>query len=396
MGRLKSGQVVVYHARQYPSANFMLTVYSLRLFKWFGYYACAKSLFSFCIGDSWFGWGVLGCSIGLYRLVHWVVGYAVIPSTAMSIFHRENPDIFERQLVSLADKFAPHLRNESNKYFSYFPRCRQSLESMGAKELCMTTVDGVDIDGFHLPPSKMSKVSYDQPFAVVMLVANAEFYELDGLFSKDCAKYAANGFDVIMCNYRGTGRSGNQTGNYGWYRRAGLILDADAAVQYARDTLKIPLNRIFIMTRSLGGAVGTELAAIRSGINLCNARSFNTLSAAAEAVIGKKWGRRASLGIRLLGWDFDGLSNWKKASGYKWIESISNDSLLQSSILFNSFLQDDDVDVDSLNVLQMQPTRGDTHNRPLRPEEFAKRMEFLKNGAKFVESLKDPSDKKRL
>ena len=36
---------------------------------------------------------------------------------------------------------------------------------------------------------------------------------------------------------------------------------------------------IFIITRSLGGAVGTELAAIRSGINLCNTRSFNTLSA---------------------------------------------------------------------------------------------------------------------
>ena len=67
----------------------------------------------------------------------------------------------------------------------------------------MMTVDGVDVDGFHLPPSKMPKASFDQPFAVIMLVANAEFYELDGLFSKDCAKYASNGFDVIMCNYRG-------------------------------------------------------------------------------------------------------------------------------------------------------------------------------------------------
>ena len=82
-------------------------------------------------------------------------------------------------------------------------------------------------------------------------------------------------------------------------------MDADAALQYTRDTLKIPLNRIFIMTRSLGGAVGTELAAIRSGINLCNARSFNTLSAAAEAVMGKVWGPRASLGIRLVGISMD-------------------------------------------------------------------------------------------
>ena len=65
-----------------------------------------------------------------------------------------------------------------------------------------------------------------------MLVAGAGL-QLDGLFSKT-AQNMHQVFDVIMCNYRGSGRSGNQTGNYGWYRRAGLILDADAAVQYAR------------------------------------------------------------------------------------------------------------------------------------------------------------------
>ena len=64
-------------------------------------------------------------------------------------------------------------------------------------------------------------------------------------------------------------------------------------------------------------------------------------------------------------------------------------SIFASVIHFvQPFLQDDDVDADSLNVLQMQTTRGDTHNRPLRPEEYAKRIEFLKNGVKFVESLK--------
>ena len=32
-----------------------------------------------------------------------------------------NQDFFEEQLVKIADKYAPHLRRESDKYFSYFP-----------------------------------------------------------------------------------------------------------------------------------------------------------------------------------------------------------------------------------------------------------------------------------
>ena len=379
--------MTVYYAKEYPSYKYMLTIYSLRFLKWFGYYACVNSIYSFCRGQSSFSLGFLGCSIGIYRFIHWAVGYIVVPSTSLSIFHKTNQDIFERQLVKIADKYAPHLRRDSEKYFSHFPRCRQSLRNMGGKEITLFSIDGVDINGFHVPPSPLSKVKHDKPMAIIMLVANAEFFELDGLFSKDCAKYARQGFDVIMINYRGAGKSGNQVGNYGWYRRCGLILDADVAIQYARDTLQISLERMFLITRSLGGAVGTEIAAIRSGINLCNARSFHTLSDAAECVIGKTWGSKASLGIRLLGWDFDGLSNWKSTTGYKWIESISNDSLLQSSILFNAINGADGVDMDSLNVLQMKPTNGDTHNRPLTPYEFGKRMEFLDKGVKYVKAL---------
>ena len=390
---MSEARMTTYQATEYPSYKYVFTIYSLRFLKWFGYYACVNSIYSFCVGKSYFSLGFIGCSIGLYRFIHWIVGYAVVPSTTMSIFQRTNQDFFEEQLVKIADKYAPHLRRESDKYFSYFPRARQNLRNMGGTELTMMTIDGVDINGFHIPPSPLAKKTFDKPMAVIMLVANAEFYEIDGISSQDCAKYARQGFDVIMCNYRGTGKSGTIAGNYGWYRRCGLILDADAAIQYTRDTLKIPIERMFIITRSLGGAVGTEIASIRSGINLCNARSFDTLSKAAECVLGKKWGPKAALGIRLLGWDFDGLNNWKQINGYKWIESISNDSLLQSSILFNSFHRDDDIDMDTLNVLQMKPTRGDTHNRPLTSYEFGKRMEFLLEGVKYVNDSDGKKDK---
>ena len=71
------------------------------------------------------------------------------------------------------------------------------------------TADG-DVDGFHLFIfHQNAKVSYDQPIAIIMLVANAEFYELDGLFSKDHANMQPMD-SMIMCNYRGTGRSGNR------------------------------------------------------------------------------------------------------------------------------------------------------------------------------------------
>ena len=92
---------------------------------------------------------------------------------------------------------------------------------MGGTELTMMTIDGVDINGFHIPPSPLANKTFDKPMAVIMLVANAEFYEIDGISSQDCAKYARQGFDVIMCNYRGTGKSGTIAGNYGWYRRCG-------------------------------------------------------------------------------------------------------------------------------------------------------------------------------
>ncbi len=63
------------------------------------------------------------------------------------------------------------------------------------------------------------------------------------------------GVSTLMVDYRGYGRSEGRPSEEGLYR------DADAALKHLREARGIPLDRIVIFGKSLGGAVAIDLAA---------------------------------------------------------------------------------------------------------------------------------------
>lgn len=77
---------------------------------------------------------------------------------------------------------------------------------------------------------------------------------------------------VVAFDYRGAGES------VGIPNSDRLILDGDSVYQCLSDHLKIPEKHIHIFGRSLGGAVGTEVAALHpEGGRVVNALSFTNL-----------------------------------------------------------------------------------------------------------------------
>ena len=67
--------------------------------------------------------------------------------------------------------------------------------------------------------------------------------------------YDRLGVNVFMVSYRGYGRS------EGSPEEAGLKLDAEAVISHVSKMIEIDTTQILILGRSLGGAVGTYIAA---------------------------------------------------------------------------------------------------------------------------------------
>ena len=375
-------------ANEFPAFGVRLVVYTGTLLKWIGYGAGLGSLFFFAKGESAYMWLsiIYSFSAGLYRCAHWLGGDPLVPSSIFSLFDKErepHQSWLHQKLVWLVDRYQPGVRSQAEQMLMNLTVGRKRLEAMGGDSVALTTADGAVIDGMYFAPTEES-VQDKEPCSMVVLRANGEFYELDGFggAKSDGYNYSRKGFHVILINYRGVGRS--DLG--GWASRMGLTLDADAAVQFSMQVLKVPLHRTFFMTRSLGGAVGTEVASYRPEINLCNNRSFNTFSNAAEGVIGEQFGKYAAKAVSYLFWDYDSVSNWKRIKGYKWIEYIENDTMLcNKSLLVRSLVEDKTVDKKSLNVLKMAPTRGDTHNRPMTSAEESARWKFFQKAFTFMD-----------
>lgn len=386
-----------YEATEYTHFSVRLTVYTGALLKWVGYGSCVGSVNYFVRGESGWGWLLfLSCSISLYRIAHWIGGMPLVPSSLMSLFdprRTSSQTFFERQVIKVVNRYAPGIEKQGKQCAEVCAKGIANLEQLGAKELNLTAVDGTVLHAMYVAPSKHVKHAdasvfspSQPPMVMIVLNANGEFFEHDGLYNEhsDALRYGQRGFHVILMNYRGVGKSGLG----GWTSRTGLLLDADAAVQFALYVLKAPEHRIFFKTRSLGGAVGTEAASFRPKLNVCNARSFSTFSAAARGVIGPKFGKYAAWAVSFLFWDYDSVRNWKLVGGFKWVEYIPQDTMLcPESILYYALSEDDSIDTRSLNVLKMRTTVGDTHNRPLYEFEYSERWSFFEKAFKHIQAI---------
>jgi pimeloyl-ACP methyl ester carboxylesterase len=84
--------------------------------------------------------------------------------------------------------------------------------------------------------------------------------------------------NVLMVDYRGYGNS------EGTPTEDGLRLDAEASLEYLLNRDDIDKERIYVFGRSLGGAVGAELAAGKYGSSLKGLILENTFTSISELV----------------------------------------------------------------------------------------------------------------
>ncbi|MFC4859313.1 alpha/beta hydrolase [Actinophytocola glycyrrhizae] len=116
----------------------------------------------------------------------------------------------------------------------------------GARDVRLTTADGLTLGAWHVPPT-----GPDLGFTV--LVANGNGGDRTHR-TELAAALRAEGLSVLLFDYRGYG------GNPGDPSADGLALDVRAARDHLVDELRVPGNRLVYFGESLGGGVVTELA----------------------------------------------------------------------------------------------------------------------------------------
>lgn len=222
---------------------------------------------------------------------------------------------------------------------------QQKLDGTG---VTIRTPDGILLDGMHFPGKKEGVNLNTSDQTIIFFNGNGENYEsagspLKGIVTKKVINedgqetdvqvaisyvncnfkdFTKMGYNVFVFNYRGVQNSS------GTPTREGLILDGEAALQYVNKGLKVPMDRITLFGHSLGGAISAQVAANNPEVNVCNDRSFSSLSKVAHVTFSEVHpliGALASAAIRILGWNFDTVKAWKKIEGKKWVIYNSND-----------------------------------------------------------------------
>ncbi len=88
---------------------------------------------------------------------------------------------------------------------------------------------------------------------IVYYHGNARDLNRAGKFAPDFTK---NGYDVLMIDYRGYGKS------RGEFSEKGLISDSEAAYNYAKKLF--PENKIVVYGKSLGSGIATQIASVNN------------------------------------------------------------------------------------------------------------------------------------
>lgn len=133
---------------------------------------------------------------------------------------------------------------------------------LGFEQVSLTAADGVRVVAWYVP--------HPAPRATVLFLHGNAGNIADRIGALKI--FHDLGYDSLILDYRGYGESEGSPSEEGTY------LDAVAAFDYLTETRGIPVERIVILGRSLGGGIATELATRRTPGALVIDSSFTRIA----------------------------------------------------------------------------------------------------------------------
>ncbi|MHC4065545.1 MAG: alpha/beta hydrolase [Planctomycetota bacterium] len=142
--------------------------------------------------------------------------------------------------------------------------CHATPADLGLEfeDLTLTTADGLKIAAWYIPSPA--------PAGTILFCHGNAGNNSDRLVTIRILR--SLGYDVLIFDYRGYGRSEGRPDEQGTYR------DAQAAWNYLVETRGVPPKRVILLGRSLGGAVAVELAKRQEPAALVVEASFTSLA----------------------------------------------------------------------------------------------------------------------
>lgn len=138
----------------------------------------------------------------------------------------------------------------------------------GAEDVWLNTLDGVQLHGW-LYQSRRG------PAVATVLHFHGNGGNITNV-AWVAERLANRGFDTLLIDYRGYGRSHGESSE-----EAGLYADGDAAITYLTDTRHVPAAKIILYGQSLGTAVATDVASRRKCGALILESGFSSASSVA-------------------------------------------------------------------------------------------------------------------
>lgn len=214
---------------------------------------------------------------------------------------------------------------------AYITSGREALISQfKGKEVTLETPDGIHLDGIYIPGQKHTASNNR---TIIYFNGNGEHFEHQGLdiqhpflklmLPRNLSQMTKKGYNVLLFNYRGVGRSQSYS------TRPGLILDGETAYQYVHKQLNVPEKNIVLFGHSLGAAVATKVASLHPETKPCNERSFSSLSKEVEELLGSSIiGKIAAKLISCIDWELDSFRLWKNMKNKKWCVYHPKDQMI--------------------------------------------------------------------
>ncbi|MDF2550130.1 MAG: bem46 [Chlamydiales bacterium] len=202
----------------------------------------------------------------------------------------------------------------------------------GAKDVLFKTPDGTALEALYLKGYKEGQELSENAPTIIYFNGNGEFKDLNtftaSLYKKDAALrvFLEGGYNVFFFNYRGVDQS---EGKATCQR---LLLDGESAYQYVHTHLQVPEGDITLFGHSLGGGVATTIAQMHPKVQLCNDRSFSSLSQEVKQLVGQKshpaLGYSAAKVVSWIGWEFQTQKKWAEIEGKTLVVFSPEDEMI--------------------------------------------------------------------